>query len=437
MIYALTTLQSTILSIALVLIFAGAIFLLVKLSISNFKKSRKTKYMTLNQVIKPKMFTKFMNYQIEQKEEYVLFLININNLEEMQRQFSDSNITGFLKRAAKSMSIYLPYGGKLAQTKQRDLFSVYYPVANDDHLDFANAIKQAASELFVVNGNYMQRNINISYIVKPNGTYEEQMNQLFMGVVESKRKLGEIVEVTSSTNVSIGDYRETNRLYNDAVMDYTPLKVFKIDNTSNHESFYEMTLNGEKISTFLHKAFSQDIAWLNLSSIDSLLTAYRINEVKGSINAVIDTKTLENPEVINFLNNVLEFNQYLPEQTTLILNDGGNSDDTLVIKNIIELKNYHYKIAYELKEVSQKVYQIIQGYHIDRLIINEELYKNSNSDELHELLYFAKVNHLEVLYKNYQVEFNEFKDSNFSHFTKVNPDKVLVPRINERKRGKY
>ena len=73
-----------------------------------------------------------------------------------------------------------------------------------------------------------------------------------------------------------------------------------------------------------------------------------------------------------------------------------------LLKNLLMLSNLGVKLSLELTNLNQENYAFVQKYNIDRLEINDEL---MNNEQVSELLYFAKVNNLEVIYKTSNVEY--------------------------------
>lgn len=434
MIFALTTGQKKILSVLLVLLFIVIIYLLVRFALRNFKKSKQTKMLTLNQVIKFKKFTQFVNFQIDEKERYILYLVSINNFNQLKELYKDSNITAYLKRVAKNMSIYLPYGGKLAQTKQRETFIIYVPNTIDNIEEFGNTLKAVASEVYLVDGNAIQKNNNVSYLLETTGSLEEQLNRLSMALIESKRNLGKIIEATPDLNISITDYRDVNTSINTANINVNQYDTYLESGSYNNESYYTLSINNGSLLTYVKRQSVKDRPWVNMWINEMLLNTYSLNEVKSNINIPIVLSTLQQRSNINLLTRLIEANMYNIDQVIITLLDDKSNNVQEVIESILELKNLGFKISYEVEEINQPLYQTIQSYHLDRIELSPELF-NNKGDVLDELLYFAKVNHLEVLVKNSINELETFKNENISHVTKLVKNNVRLTNMVARKRG--
>ena len=86
------------------------------------------------------------------------------------------------------------------------------------------------------------------------------------------------------------------------------------------------------------------------------------------------------------------------------------------------------KLSLQLETIDQGIYLAIQRYHVKRLELNDAL---MHHELIADLLYFAKVNHIEVLYKTTKTDVAD-EVSNISHITKD----IIVFNQEKKKRGR-
>lgn len=418
---ALTLTQEKILSVFLILIFAVLIYLLSIFAIKNYKKSRKTNMLNLNMTIKYKQFKKYVEYQREEETQYILYLLSINNFKQLENYHKPTIISTYLKRVAKNISMYLPYGGKLAQTNQRETFVIYVSNSGFDPYDFGKQLKQAASEIFTVDGKQIQKAISISYITEKTNSLEKQFENLSYGLIESKRRLTEIVKYDESLITSTNDYNQIVNKLNELEIKALCYDVHSIKSKFSKEKYATLVLDNDILSNFIKTIPKIDQAWVNMWLIELILNAYRINMINGTITIPVTIQALEAKSFNYSLSQLIYINNFNPSEVIISISENGSTNLQLAIKNLLELKNLGFKLSYKVKEINNNVYQIVQSYHVDRLELNEELFANNN-DILDEFLYFTKVNHLETLLKTEQNDISNYLDMNVTH---------ILRRINE------
>jgi len=139
-----------------ILIYFGSIWYL-----KSYKKMKDNKMLTMNLVIKYKLFLEYLSYQDKNKQNYYLFLIKINNLGVLENTYSDYVVKNYLTKIVKELSIYLPFGGKIAQTTQRDTFIIYYPTIDDDPYLLGKQLKLFAQKSYHENGIHITKTNSI------------------------------------------------------------------------------------------------------------------------------------------------------------------------------------------------------------------------------------------------------------------------------------
>src|SRR5690554_6046846 len=125
---------------------------------------RSNKMLTMNLVIKHKLFLEYVKYQEKRNQNYLLYLIKINNLGLLEQTYSDHIVRNYLTMIAKTLSIDLPFGGKIAQTNQRDTFIMFYPnIDSDAHL-LGKQIQRFAQKIYHENGVHIIKTNSIASI---------------------------------------------------------------------------------------------------------------------------------------------------------------------------------------------------------------------------------------------------------------------------------
>ena len=98
-----------------------------------------------------------------------------------------------------------------------------------------------------------------------------------------------------------------------------------------------------------------------------------------------------------------------------------------LIKNILA-QVISVKMSMHVDSIHQGLYLALQRYHIKRLEIDDKVI---GDDMIADLLYFAKVNHIEVLYKT-EKTIQDRANLNVSHITK---DRLQF-KADKQKRGR-
>ena len=123
--------QRTLLIIGSIVVIGTLIYLLIIWYMKTSKADKKNKMITMNLVIKYRLFSEYLDYKIESNESFYIYLLKINNLSQLEQRFNENIVKSFLTRVVKELSVYLPFGGKVAQTNIRDTFIIYYPKTNE------------------------------------------------------------------------------------------------------------------------------------------------------------------------------------------------------------------------------------------------------------------------------------------------------------------
>lgn len=411
----MSTLQKGLLSIALMVVFGTLIYVLIVWYKKTKNKMRKNDMLTLNLVVKYKVFLNYLDFQIKNNDKFDLFLVSINNLDLLANKNDNSLTRTYLRRVAKDLSVYLPYGGKLAQTNLRNIFILYVPVTGESEHIYALQLKEQAERVFYKQNNIIQKNASIAYLSGLNYKSTSDLMLLKIGVINSKRNLGEVIECSVDAPTQYNEYTNVLERLKSTKVVINLLEVLSPIATNNHEIYASMMINDYKIAEFINSISLLEQTWVNMWIVEMLLNKLYDNNVKSSINLPILLKTLESSNFIDYLQSILASNQYLMEQLVISLKIVNVNDENQIIKNILGLINMGVKISLDINQITPEIFIIINKFNINRLEINDTMLESS---EVAELLYFAKVNNLEVLLKTTEVTIDNARTLNVSHITK-------------------
>ncbi|MFA6661482.1 MAG: hypothetical protein WCS56_00445 [Bacilli bacterium] len=428
----LSQIQKQILSIGIIIIFIILIFLAIYWLRKSLKKNKNTKMLVLNMVIKYNVFINYVKFRLTNKEKILLYYVSIDNLNVLEKKYDNNIIHLYLRTVAKNLSICLPYGGKLAQTKQRDTFIICVPYYDIDPYAYGETLKNVVLERFSKNDIQIVKNVSVGYIDEFSGDLRKDLDCLKNALIQSKRSLGSIVKYTKESNASILDFKNIYEQINSTILNYQCFDIYKIALKQINEEYVMPTINNESYHLFFQKLPILDKSWANMWLIENLLYVYSDNnQGTKNINLPVYISSLENEAFIDCLQSMLITSLYTPEQIIISLKYSQFRNEQNIIKNLLLLKNIGFQISYKVEDIMPELYSIIQSYHINRLEINRELLENTNVEEL---LYFSKVNHLEVvLFNNVSTPIEQL-GSGITHVAKLS-GKLPVSEKKSRNRG--
>lgn len=404
----MSTVQRTLIVVASIIVIGTLIYLLFLLYKKNNISSKIERMNTMNLVIKFKYFNEYLNFQNENKEEFSLFLVRINNLNELENKYSDSAVKLYLTVLAKELSIYLPFKGKIAQTNNRDTFIIYYPKTNEDAFDVAWRFKEIISKINTKN------NVTISKASSISHGEMDSINVVLLqkGLISSIRNLGLITKSDETLNVNLDDYNLVLNKVNSSKQAFTSLKVLNLNNNSN-EIFNILNINDLSFKEYIDSIPNIDQAWVNLIFIENLLSHLKYNSIKYNINVPVNLNVLEKELFNEYLELILNANNFDFNQLILSINLSSINNEDQIIKNLLTLSNFGVKLSLNLTSLNKDIYILIPRYNITRVEVNDSL---MNSNEIEELLYYAKVNNLEIIYKT-KNKYDDLKTLNITHIT--------------------
>jgi len=386
-----------------ILIYFGSIWYL-----KSYKKMKDNKMLTMNLVIKYKLFLEYLSYQDKNKQNYYLFLIKINNLGVLENTYSDYVVKNYLTKTVKELSIYLPFGGKIAQTTQRDTFIIYYPTIDDDAYLLGKQLKLFAQKSYHENGIHITKTNSIAVIDK------HDLTGLSNALVSSVRNLGEPTIYDAQKHHLSEEFMSLNEKLK--TLDYK-LRSFNVETIKVKkvkEVYNDLFINGIELNDFLNQLPVADQSWMNMYLLEYILNKIYYKNIYANISLPVLLVTIENQLFVDYLETIVKANQFLLENIIVSIKLTSVSNEDQLIKNILTLSNLGIKMSLNLDDINQNIYNAIQRYHIKRLEINDIL---MNHSLIAELLYFSKVNHIEVLYKTEQKNIDE-QSLNVTHMTK-------------------
>lgn len=422
----MSTLQKLLLSFGIVILSAIFIYLLIIFFMRTKKKMRHNRMITMNLVIKYKPFLEYLNYQIENKEAFHVILLKVSNLSLLERKYNDQIVKSFLRMVAKELSVYLPFAGKVAQTNNRDTFIIYYPQTNEDMHLVAERFKSLASKSFHRQGVHFTRNNSLALIDHENYSLKKLSDSL----VNSVRNLGSVTEYSTDLANNIEDYIQVVEKVKATDFKLRAISISKIKDATYKEIYNEVSFGNVKVVEYLSKYPTYDQPWINMYIIEYLLSELYTNNVFTNINIPVIFNTLEEENFISELEKMVLGNQFLLEQIILSIKINNVTNEEQVIKNILNLSSLGIKTSLEINNLDQEIYTLIQKYQIDRVEVSDRLMDDSG---IAELLYFAKLNNVDVLYKTTTTHEN-LESLNVSH---ISTDKVKLKETStKRRRGR-
>lgn len=422
----MNTLQKTLLSFGIIIISGIFIYLLIIFFNKTRKKMYHNKIITMNLVIKYKPFIEYLEYQIKNQEAFHVFLLKINNLNLLEKKYDDEIIKSYLRMIAKELSVYLPFAGKIAQTNNRDTFIIYYPTTNEDMIMVGERFKSLATKSFHRQGLNFNKGNSIAVIDHENYSLKNLTNT----IVHSVRNLGKITAYNNYISSDMEEYMNAFNKVNETEFQIQSLSLSSIKNPTYKEVFNDIYYGNIKFKEYLLKFPTHDQAWINMFLIEYILGELNTNNIFSNISIPILFNTLEQENFISVLEQMVIGSQFLLEQIILSVKITNVSFEEAIIKNILTLNNLGVKVSLEIESFDLDIYAFIQKYQIQRIEVTDRIMADSN---IAELLYFAKVNNIEVLYITLKQQ-NNLEALNVSHITK---EVIKLKETNfKRKRGR-
>ncbi len=403
--------------VSIVLVYVGLLwYLKVK------RRMNENKMLTMNLVIKYKSFLEYLAYQDKKNRNYYLFLVKVNHLNLVENSFNDHVVRNYLTMVVKELSVYLPFGGKVAQTNQRDTFIIYYPALEEDPIILGKQFKMLAQKTYHENGVHIRKSNSISVVDK------NDLRGLSNALVSSVRHLGEPTLYDTSKHPFSEEYLSLADKLKSAKLELKSTYVETIKVNKTKEVYNEVVINELSMLNFLNKLPNIDQAWVNMYFVEYILNRLYLNNIYATISLPVLLSSLESDVFVDYLELIAKSNQFLLENIVISLKLSTVKNEEQVIKNILILSNLGIKISLDLDDINQSIYNQIQKYHIKRIEVDKVL---MNHSLIPELLYFSKVNHIEVLYQTNEKNLDEHS-LNVTHITKD----LVELNLDKQKRGR-
>ena len=415
-------LQKSLISVGASIIVLVLVYLSIHYYLKSLKKMKKHKMLTLNLVIKYKLFLEYLTYQEHKNQSFYLFLVKINNLSLVENTYGGHVTRNYLTHIAKELSVYLPFGGKVAQTNQRDKFIIYYPSMDEDKELLGKQFKLLAQKTYHENGIHITKTASVAAIDSFN------LEALSSTLISSMKHLGKVTLHDETIKEDYESYRDLIDKLKHVQLELKTYQVETLKIKKTNEVFNELLINGSKLNIFLEKLPLSDISWVNMLLVETILSKLYHENIYANINIPVMLSTLEQETFTEYLETIVKANQFLLENMILSIHLSNITYEEELIKNILTLSNLGVKMSMHVDSIHQGLYLALQRYHIKRLEIDDKVI---GDDMIADLLYFAKVNHIEVLYKT-EKTIQDRANLNVSHITK---DRLQF-KADKQKRGR-
>ncbi len=409
--------------VAIILIASYFLFVWFK---SSLTKDKKNKMMTLSLVIKYKYFLEYLDYMIKEGDDFNLYLVKINNLNLLERKYSENGVRLYLRKVAKDLSVYLPFGGKVAQTAKRDTFIIYYPNTNEDEFDVGTRFKELAEKNFNKGNVNILKRSSVAFVKRDDYTNNNLGNTL----ISSVRNLGEVILYHEGITNNVNDFNLLAKKINEEEVNFLSVKVLKNKERNYEEIYNVINISNLRLLDYMKKIPEIDQAWVNMDLLENLLDMLYEYNIFGKVGLPVLLNTIEKEEFVSSLQQIVYGSNFMLEQMIISLKITNINYEEKIIRNILTLSNLGVKISLDINTLNKEIYSFIQKYNIDRLEVDDEL---MDDDNIAELLYFSKVNNLEVIYKTNKSNLN-MDDLNVNYITDKSLD--LKQTNNKTKRGR-
>lgn len=421
--------QKGLLSFGLALLFGAIIFMLFAISRRLTRAIKKHKILSTNIILKPKEFNRYLTYQLQSLELFYLFVIQIQTSVLLDRCYKRSVVKEYYNKLLNELSIFLPYGGKIAEFNDRGTFILYYPSVEEDIIEIAETLKIISSQAFAVQDNNIQKSVNVGFLREDDYLDSDFKLKLMGSLVESSRNLGEI---TYSSRLS----EETIKEHQDFVHDFKnidlKLNLHKIEQPQA-EHYREMyvvpVINNQDLASYFSQILAVDQPFVNMYLLETILMSLYENRIKSIINIPIYLNTLEKHNFLYVIQVLLATYQYVFEQTVISLKLSTVENEEEVQRNILKLINMNVKISMQIDTLDQGIYPLIQKYNVKRVELNDVLMGN---EAISEMLYFCEVNKIEVVYfSDYDINPTDYKATHKGTYLRT-----VDVNLKSRKRGR-
>lgn len=421
MLLSLNASQRQILTFALIVIFVILIYVFWFFIKKELKHSKKTKYMSLDNVITYKKMKNLIGYAIHQgkNRRFSLMMVTIDHFEQILDYANTQTTTEYIQRVGKLLEISLPLGGKLAQTPERESFIVFLPDDYDKNELHELAVRfkaMAERTIEMNNGSKISKSASVSLIQYPDhvNTVEQLIHGLQTTTYAIKKQGGNEI-----MNYSIDMLEELSnfKTYKDLIsaikkknikINFIPIYSIKSkymigaeidciwmkDDSLNH--FIDFMPNLET---------SNDSYWFGLWILEKALSSHVSmiglnNNQKYELMVPVGVRQFENEMIAEDLMHILDKYNLKPSQLILkVINPLQVNKETQFIKSLIELQSFGVKLSLDIHKIDDSMYYLLNEYKIDVLMLNQSLLTLNHDKQLEveELVNFSKANRLEMI----------------------------------------
>lgn len=356
-----------LIAFVLILITLLIIYGLYKVIIINKKKLINKNINSLNTVLSYNEFKYFLNYNINNNKRFTVYLVEIDNFNQLNRNFSKTVVSTYLKKLGLRLSMYLPYGGKIAQTPFRKSFILFtYESSKDKAIDYINSFKNIAESQYNINGRIISKSFNISYINSNDYNYNQIISGLKKANLISKMNLGIPMDFS---NLTIKNIEKEQSLINKDIS-FKINNVYNLNQQNIIDSYYiETFIDNESFINYFNKMNEDAILYFNYFLIEITLESQK--NAQKPFNIKVFDKLLITEEFLNKLLKTLNnFNMRVSDIFIEIINSDEKLNDEIRLV-INKLKSIGFKLLIN-DQYNKNLSELILSYNPELVVVTKE-----------------------------------------------------------------
>jgi len=400
MIY-LTTSQYTILSILILCVSVPLIYLAYQAVMKERKRYKKDYYKHLDDLVKIKTFYDYIAYQMKTNTAFEgsFLLISIDGFQRLSQYMRDDSMTKYLQHFGHRIKCLLPKGGKMAQTKSREIFIVYVKEKmNDEKLyTFASQYKSNLEKAMRLNDHYaLNKTVTIAAINdKALKQVEDITTKLKLTLYQGIRDGGNRVICYQPKFDNHMMFLSTYETLKHAIVSQTiQFETMFFTNTTCEEIEGAIVLPVFKESVLGHDMFqkqfmldletSHDDYWFSQWMLESGLTYYQeyirtINKAHVPVVIFIHYSQLTHPQFIEQLTSFIYQNRLKTENMILRVFHIDVEQAKTVYQHVRELKSLGIQFALDYTKNVDHLKQFIDMIDPELMIMNSDDYQHFES----------------------------------------------------------
>lgn len=408
----LTSIQSFIITLAVLLAFLALSLLFIVLIIKNKKAMNKDKYLLISDYAKLNEILRLMDYRIKNSKcpiFFTLILISIDDYGSIKDIINSEGAKEYLTRLKEALRSVLPIGAKMAQTEEKETFLVYLPDYYDEEArqEIAQRFKSSAEKtLYVRNSIPIQKSASVAVTAYPEqgDNVIKLINNLLVAVYSAKKAGGNEMIYYSTELEKDRRYTERYKEIKQAIdreriiIRYNPLINMDKECISGAVASICMVQENGNIIPFdnvtEHLEEYNDEFWFTVWSIEKSMLSNKdiIRSEKGKdffFTFKAGINFLTNPSVALKLQDSLEKYNISANKVVLEVEDiQENPLGNRLVKNLMQVQGVGVKIAANINHADDDLSKIIEVFDVDFLQINVDIILDGNQ-HIQELLKLA------------------------------------------------